>query len=248
MVRVRLLAGLREAVGRAEIEIEAGSLSDALRRLVSEYPGLDRALDPERLEPKPGFIVFVDGVDIRLVGRDKRPQEIVILPVNHGGEVPEKIEVEQVSWDEIDRLVSEVAERVESSGFRPDVIVAIVRGGLVPARLLSDYLGVEDILTMEIKLYEGIGVRGKRPYLRQPLTGDIKGRRVLLVDDISDTGLTLQLAQEVISFYMPGEVRTASIYVKPWTNFVPDYYARTTDKWVVFPWEKREFERLQRET
>jgi hypoxanthine phosphoribosyltransferase len=106
---------------------------------------------------------------------------------------------------------------------------------------------VNDIATLEIKLYEGIGVRGRRPYLRQPLVGEVRGRRILLVDDISDTGMTLQLASEVLALYMPEEVKTATLYIKPWTSFVPDYYGGTTEKWVVFPWEKKEYERLTRE-
>ena len=248
MARVRLLAGLREAIGKGEIIINGDTLSSVIRELIERYPELSRAVDPKSLEPGAGYIVFVDGIDIRLTHKDSKVEEIIILPVNHGGEVPEKLEVEKISWKEIDIIIDDISQKIETSGFKPDAIVAIIRGGLVPARLLSDSLGIDDILTMEIKLYEGIGVRGKRPFLRQPLTGEVQGRRLLLVDDISDTGLTLQLAQEVISFYMPAEVKTASLYIKPWTNFVPDFYSRTTDKWVVFPWEKKEFERLSEET
>jgi len=247
LTRVRLLASLRELVGKQELVIEGENLEDIIRRLVEKHPELSRIVDPASLQPGPGYIIFVDGTDIRLVEKDTRPSEIVILPVNHGGEVPEKIEIEKVSWDKIDKLVEDISNKIIKSGFKPDVIVAIIRGGLVPARLLSDYLDVNDILTLEIKLYEGIGIRGRRPYLRQPLTGDIHGKKILLVDDISDTGLTLELAKEVVSFYLPGEVRTASLYIKPWTSIVTDYYAEVTDKWVVFPWEKKEFERLWKE-
>ena len=247
MARVRLLASLREIVGSPELEVEGDTLEDVMGRLLSTYPDLERVIDKDTGKPRPGYIVFVDGVDIRIISDKKRKvKEIVILPVNHGGEVPEKLEIMHVSWEDVDRLVEEISARIRSS-YRPDVIVAIIRGGLVPARLLSDHLGVDDILTLEIKLYEGIGVRGRRPYLRQPLTGEIKGKRVLLVDDISDTGLTLQLAQEIISFYLPDEVKTAALYIKPWTSFVTDYYGEVTDKWIVFPWERREFQRLMGE-
>ncbi len=244
MVKIRLLAALQEQVGKEYVEVEEGSLAEVLRRLVEKYPSLKVAIDPEKAEVNPGYVVFVDGMDIRLVNREYRPREVVILPVNHGGEVPESLEVEKTSWDDIERLVSEVSRKIRASGYTPDVVVAIMRGGIVPARLLADELGVDDIAVMEIKLYEGVGKRGRRPYLRQPLVSEIRGRRVLLVDDISDTGLTLQLAVEIVNFYMPEEVKTASLYIKPWTSFIPDYYGKTTEKWVVFPWEKREYERL----
>ena len=248
MVRVRLLASLREEVGKPEVEVEGEDLREALTKLIHKYPSLRKAVDPESMEPGAGYVVFVDGVDIRLVDREVRPKEIVILPVNHGGETPETVEVEIVSWEDIDRMVDEVAEKISKSKFKPDLIVGIIRGGLIPARLLSDRLNVDELLFLEVKLYEGIGVRGRRPYLKQPLIGDIKGRRVLLVDDISDTGMTLQLAQEVVAFYMPEEVRTATLYIKPWTGLVPDYYGEMTEKWVVFPWERREYERLLSES
>ena len=244
MVKVRLLASLRDDIGRSEVEVEGKDLREALENLVKAYPILRRAIDLERMEPGAGYVIFVDGVDLRLVDRSVKPGEIIILPVNHGGETPETVEEEIVSWDEIDRIVDEVAERIARSGFKPDLIIGIIRGGLIPARLLSDRLNIDEILFLEIKLYEGIGVRGRRPYLKQPLIGDIKGRRVLLVDDISDTGMTLQLAQEVVALYLPKEVRTATLYIKPWTSLVPDYYGETTEKWVVFPWERREYERL----
>ncbi|MCE4628218.1 MAG: hypothetical protein F7C34_03610 [Desulfurococcales archaeon] len=248
MARVRLLASLREIVGSPEVEVEGETLEEVLGSLLREYPGLEQVIDKDTMRPRPGYIMFVDGVDIRLISSGKtRVSEIVILPVNHGGEVPEKLEIMHVSWEEIERIIEDIASKIRSS-YNPEVIVAIIRGGLVPARLLSDHLGVDDILTLEIKLYEGIGVRGRRPYLRQPLTGEIRGKRVLLVDDISDTGLTLQLAQEIVSFYLPEEVKTAALYIKPWTSFVTDYYGGVTDKWVVFPWEKKEFQRLMEES
>ena len=244
MARIRLLASLREAAGTPEISIEGSRLAEALKDAIRRLPILERVIDPESLEPRPGYIVFVDGVDIRLVDKNTEASEIVVLPVNHGGEAPESLTVEEVSWTDIEELVDIVSKKVVASGFEPDAIVGIIRGGIVPARLLADRLTVDDIFFLEIKLYEGVGVRGRRPFLRQPLVGDLRGRRVLVVDDISDTGLTLQLAQEIIGFYMPSEIRTATLYIKPWTSVVPDYYGVSTESWIVFPWERHEYRRL----
>ncbi len=235
-VKIRLLASLPERTGgRDSIEVEASTWKDALMRLLEEYPSLKDVITEDG--PRPGIILFVDGVDWR-IAEDGPAREIVILPVNHGG-----IEVEIVSWEKVDGASRIVADMIRDSGFKADAIIGIIRGGMVPARLLSDILGVDTIGMIEIKLYEGIGVRGHQPYLRQPLVLDVKDKRVLIVDDISDSGLSLQLATQLISLYSPSEVRTATLYIKPWTKMVPDYYAYETEKWVVFPWERVEYER-----
>jgi len=78
------------------------------------------------------------------------------------------------------------------------------------------------------------------------LTLSIKDKRVLLVDDVSDSGLTLQFSVQTLSLYMPAEIKTATLYIKPWTKYVPDYYAEQVNEWVIFPWETEEFEREYR--
>ncbi len=238
-VRIKLLAGLRESTGKSEIEVEASDWKEALIKAVKMEPGLRTAITDEG-EPLPGYLVFVDGVDSRLA--DKGPaREVVVLPVNHGGS--REVQLLKISWEEIVDTVREVARSIENSGFKPDMIVGILRGGIIPARLLADELDVEDLGFIEIKLYTSIGARKPQPYLRQPLILPATGRRVLVVDDVSDTGLTLQHAIEAIRLYNPLDVRTATLYVKPWTKLMPDYYARIVNEWIVFPWEYREVER-----
>jgi len=239
VVRVRLLASLQEAVGSKTVEVEAEDWREALRKLREAYKGLEEVLYEDGT-PRPGYLVFVDGVDHRLYEGGK-PREVVILPVNHGG--AGDVEVEVVSWSVLEELLDKIAGMIIESGFRPDVIVGILRGGVIPARILGDRLGVPDMATMEIKLYKGVGLRGDRPYLRQPPMLDLSGKNVLVVDDISDTGLTLQLAVEVVNLYFPREVRTATVYIKPWTDFVPDYYGAKSRNWIVFPWEREEYRR-----
>ena len=237
-IRVRLLAALRELTGgRGEFLVEAGSWSEALRSLTAQYPSLSVAIGDDGT-PKPGFLVFVDGVDSRLLDRSRPAKEVDVLPVNHGGS-----EYELVSWNDVERAIDKIAGQIASSGFRPDVIVGVMRGGVVPSRLLADRLGIEDIGTIEVKLYVMPGQRGERPFLRQPLTLPIKDKRVLLVDDVSDSGLTLQFSVQAVSLYMPAEVKTSTLYIKPWTKYVPDFYAEQTTKWVIFPWELNEIKR-----
>ena len=244
-VRVKLLASLREVAGLDEIVVKASSWKEALTLAVEKLPGLKVAVNDDG-NPKPGYIVFVDGVDSRLLEGDESAREIVILPVNHGGggEASDRHQnLIYLSWNDIEEAASLVARKIVESGFKPDVIVGVLRGGVVPARLIADELGVEEMGMLEIKLYTGINLRKPKPYVKQPLIIDVNDKRVLIVDDVSDTGLTLSLALDFVRAYMPSTVKTATLYIKPWTRLIPDYYARSVEGWIVFPWEKRETER-----
>ncbi|MCE4601452.1 MAG: hypothetical protein F7C38_07860 [Desulfurococcales archaeon] len=239
-IKIKLMATLAERVGKRVVEIEASNWREALKRLRETYKELADAITPEG-DPMPSYMLFVDGVDYRLYSNKDTPREIVILPTIHGGS--DQVDIELVEWSNIDEGVDIVASRIRDSHFTPDVVVGVLRGGVVPARLIADKLGVEDMTVMEVKLYKAPGIRGEKPYLRQPPTLSLTDRRVLIVDDISDSGLTLQLAVEAVNLYLPREVRTATVYIKPWTEFMPDYYAFTTRSWIVFPWERGEFSR-----
>ncbi|MEB2836585.1 MAG: phosphoribosyltransferase family protein [Desulfurococcales archaeon] len=223
-------------VGVREVEVEAETWAEALRLLRAGYKVLADVIDEDG-KPRPGYLVFVDGVDSR-IAVPGRAREIVILPVNHGG-----LETLELSWSDVEELSYRVAEKIVRDGREVDVIVGVLRGGVIPARIIADVLGVPDLETVEVKLYERAGVRGKRPYIRRPLIGNINDKKVLVVDDISDSGLTLETVVNFLSLYGPRSLVTATLYIKPWTKFVPDYYAASTDKWVVFPWEKKEVER-----
>ena len=240
-VRIRLLGALKERTnGKQEVWVEARSWSEALRALLASYPQLSVAVD-DRGRPRPGFLVFVDGVDCRLLDEGAPANEVDLLPVNHGG-----VEFRFVTWNDVEEAIRRIADKIQASSFKPEVIVGVMRGGIIPGRLLADRLGIEDIGVIEVKLYISAGQRGERPYLRQPLTLSIKDKRVLLVDDVSDSGLTLQFSVQTLSLYMPAEIKTATLYIKPWTKYVPDYYAEQVNEWVIFPWETEEFEREYR--
>lgn len=240
VVRVRLLGHLREAVGRDVIEVDSEDWVEALIKVRSLHGRLSEAID-ERGEPRPGYLAFVDGVDYRIAGRG-RAGEVAILPVSHGG-----LKERFLSWDDIVKASFEVSMKVKESGFKVETIVGVLRGGIIPATLIADVLGVADLGVLDIKFYQAPGVRRDKPFLRQPLTLPIHSRNVLIVDDVSDTGLTLQLALSVIKHYAPREARSATLYVKPWTKLIPDYYAEITEEWLVFPWGVWEHKRFKGE-
>jgi len=141
-----------------------------------------------------------------------------------------------LGWDDAERLTAVLAEKISASGYRPDLLVAVLRGGYVVARILGDMIGVDEIAVVEVKFYRGVGERSGKPVVTKPPLGNAAGRRVLVVDDVTDTGGTLQTALRAVELLGPSEIRTATLFRKPWSAAVPDYYAAETDRWIVFPW------------
>jgi hypoxanthine phosphoribosyltransferase len=150
-----------------------------------------------------------------------------------------------LDWEDIVSGVEELANKVLNSGFRPDVIVGILRGGLFVANLLSDVMDVEDVVPLGIRSYVGVKARGTPVVYHKPSLEGLNGKRVLLVDDVSDEGKTLMTAHSLIreSAY-PSELRTSVLHIKPWTKFVPDYYVLSTSYWILYPWSRYESARL----
>ena len=133
-----------------------------------------------------------------------------------------------------------VGQAIRAARFRPDCIVAILKGGLMPARLLSDFFGSIEIYPLRVKAYAGTR---KLPRVRlDPFRYPVGRKRVLLVDDIHDSGQTLQKVIRHLQRRRPRALRTATLFYKHNALHPPDFHARTVahDVWVVFPWEKNE--------
>ena len=150
------------------------------------------------------------------------------------------VELEILSWKDIHRLTLILARKIIESEYRPDVIIGIMRGGWIPARILLDYLNIPTLATLEIKFYKGLGETRERPIIVHPLVVDILNKNVLIVDDVVDTGKSMSIAMEMAKLGGAHSVKTAALVVKPWSILEPDYYAMKSDKWIVFPWEIRE--------
>ncbi len=150
----------------------------------------------------------------------------------------EKIRCELISWAEVQRLCRRLAGRVRASGYRPDIVIAIGRGGYVPARLVCDCLDIMALTTIKIEHYLSGASRQEQAVIRYPLKADIRNLRVLLVDDVNDSGETLELAIGHLQTFDPGEIRTAVMHHKTTTSFRVDYYARKVIKWrwLIYPW------------
>jgi hypoxanthine phosphoribosyltransferase len=147
-----------------------------------------------------------------------------------------------VSWETFNALSLQLARRLRGDHFQPELIVAIARGGYLPARILSDYLDVFDLASVKVEHYRGVH-KEAIARVRYPLTAAITGRRVLLVDDVSDSGDSFEVALHHLRRHgEPAALRTAALHHKQVSTFVPDYYAEEIVewRWIVYPWARYE--------
>lgn len=154
--------------------------------------------------------------------------------------VPTKL----VTWEEIVEWSRGLANIIKRSGWRPDVIVAIARGGYIPARLLCDFLGVENLLSIQSQHWTEAAKAEEKAVLRFPYIVDMSRKKVLLVDDIVDTGDTVMLAEKFIrENWNPSEVKIAVLqWISPIAKIKPDFYFIEVKEWVWFqyPWTRLE--------
>ena len=145
---------------------------------------------------------------------------------------------ELISWRRVYILARKLAYMINGDNFQPDVIVAIARGGYVPARILCDFLDVNILASIRIEHYLPGANKQKIAKLADPLVIDIKGKNVLVVDDVNDTGETLEVAVHHLKEFSPQDVRVAVLNQKTISGFSPDYFAHKIIKWrwLIYPW------------
>ena len=151
-----------------------------------------------------------------------------------------EIEFEVPTWDQIYEMLLNLVEKIRKNGFKPDIIVGVSRGGWPPARVLSDLMGNPNLANVRAEFYLGVAETKEEPVLTQPVSMKVAGKKVLVVDEVADTGKSLKLVKEHIIEKGATEVKIATVYYKPWSIVKPDYYERETSCWIVFPWEIKE--------
>jgi uncharacterized protein len=146
-------------------------------------------------------------------------------------------EREVLTWARFGTATRDLARMVARDGYEPDVVIAVARGGLTVAGALAYALGVKNCGAMNVEFYTGVDERLDVPVVLPPTLDlvDVRGLRVLVADDVADTGHTLRLVREVLAQHV-AEARTAVLYRKPRSVVAPDYVWHETDQWVVFPW------------
>jgi len=152
----------------------------------------------------------------------------------------QELEFEVPTWNQIYKMLMRIAEKIRKDNFKPDVIVGVSRGGWPPARVLSDLLENPNLANVKVEFYVGVAETKGEPTLTQPVSVNVAGKKVLVVDEVADTGKSLQLIKEHLQKEGAAAVKIAAVYLKPWSIIKPDYYARETNRWIVFPWEIKE--------
>jgi hypothetical protein len=151
-----------------------------------------------------------------------------------------ELEFEVPTWEEIYELLLNLADKIRKGGFKPDVIVGISRGGWTPARIMSDLLENSELANVKAEFYLGVAETKGEPVITQPVSMSVQGKKVLVVDDVADTGKSLHLVRLHLIEKSATEVKIATLYYKPWSILTPDYYERKTSSWIIFPWERKE--------
>ncbi|HUU76214.1 MAG TPA: phosphoribosyltransferase [Methanoregulaceae archaeon] len=146
--------------------------------------------------------------------------------------------VELISWKKSYHLAKKLSELIRTSGYQPEIVIAIGRGGYVPARVVCDYLLIDRLTSIKIEHW-GVAAEIKdQAIIRYPLAIDIRDYKVLVIDDVTDTGETLQACTGYLEEFKPGEIRTGVLQHKISSSFTPDYFADLVRQWhwIVYPW------------
>jgi len=149
--------------------------------------------------------------------------------------------VTKISWDEIEETIENLAVQIKKAGYEVDYIIGIASGGIVPLGLLAKKLGIKNILTVTARSY--VGEKQEELKITYLPEVDLSGKKILLVDELVDSGQTLKKITQVIAEkYKPAQVKTATLAInKQNCNFQPDFFAIGSENWMVFPWEREDF-------
>jgi hypoxanthine phosphoribosyltransferase len=142
-----------------------------------------------------------------------------------------------MDWDMFYRLAKKVADKINSSGYKPDIIIGLARGGWVLARVLCDFIGVKDLVSIKVEHWGITATPDGTAKIKYMLNVDIENKNVLVVDDITDTGDSMIVTLEYLKTLNPAQIRTASLQYLTNSKFKADYVGEELPwYWVVFPW------------
>lgn len=142
------------------------------------------------------------------------------------------------AWEEIYASALDLAAKIRGNERVPfDTLVGISRGGLILCRILSDLLDIQDVRIIRCEYYTDVGATSKIPLISQELQGTLKDRNVLVVDDVADSGRSLEAIIDYLKQMKAKRLRVVTLYRKPKSSLTPDYFAKSASAWIIFPWE-----------
>ena len=155
------------------------------------------------------------------------------------GELPDEFDCTVTNWEYIYGLCRGVSDQVKAVDFEPDVVVALARGGWFAGRCICDFLGLDDLTSLKMEHYVGTAEKSGEPEIRYPMPeGSVAGKDVLVIDDIADTGGSIERAHEYVTDRDAGTVRTATLQLLGTSEFQPDFVGERLEEWtwIVYPW------------
>jgi hypoxanthine phosphoribosyltransferase len=149
-----------------------------------------------------------------------------------------KMKCKIVSFQEVHEKVRLVAEKVKASGYDPTTIVGLARGGWIPARLMCDFLGITDLVSLKVEHWLETGKTKDEATIRYPLVTSMRGKKLLVVDDITDTGKSLITSLEHLKKLEPDDMKIGVMQYITQSTVTPDYYAEEVTEWFwfIYPW------------
>ncbi|MER7676546.1 phosphoribosyltransferase [Streptomyces sp. NPDC096934] len=144
---------------------------------------------------------------------------------------------ENLTYERFGTAVQELAQTIADDGYEPDIVLSIARGGVFVAGGLAYALDCKNIHLVNVEFYTGVGTTLEMPVMLAPVPNviDFSDKKVLITDDVADTGKTLKLVHDFCVDTV-AEVRSAVIYEKPHSLVKCEYVWRRTDAWINFPW------------
>ena len=146
-------------------------------------------------------------------------------------------ECEVMHWNLFYDLAKQVAKKINNSGYKPDMIIGLARGGWVLARVLCDLIGIKDLVSLKVEHWGVTATPDGKAKLKYPLNVDLTEKNVLVVDDITDTGESMLVTVDYLKSLKPSEIKTAALRHITSSKFMPDYFGEEISwRWVIFPW------------
>ena len=144
---------------------------------------------------------------------------------------------EIMTWDIFGEASRELARTVWDSGYDPEIVVCVARGGLIPAGAIAYALDHKSLLVLNVEFYTGIGTTLRDPRLVDPVPDNhgMSGKKILIVDDVADSGRTLDFVRAICTQFTD-QIKVAVLYQKPVSVIECDYVWKHTDEWIAFPW------------
>ena len=153
----------------------------------------------------------------------------------------QKFQCEIQTWQSFYDQSKKVAKKIQDSGYHADIMIGLARGGWVLSRVLCDFLEIKDLVSLKVEHWGVTATPDGTAQIKYPFEIDLSGKKVLVVDDITDTGQSMKVATDYIKTMNPEEIKTATLMHIEGSEFTPDYYGGKVQwKWYIFPWNYTE--------